>query len=64
MEIEEMLNDKLLTRKETAKLLRVGISTLEQWAVQGKRNLKYIKLGRICYYKLSDIKKYILSLSE
>lgn len=61
--LKENLNQKAeqtkyLTRKETAKLLKVDISTLHNWHKQGILIPKQI--GRRVYYLLSDIKDAML----
>ena len=48
----------LVTRAVTSVLLGLRESTLAQWACIGK-GLPYIKSGRRCYYRLSDIKTYL-----
>ena len=48
----------LVTRAVTSVLLGLRESTLAQWACMGK-GLPYIKSGRRCYYRLSDIKAYL-----
>lgn len=49
---------KYLTRKETAKLLKVDISTLHNWHKQ--KILIPKQIGRRIYYLLSDIKDAML----
>lgn len=45
--------DKLLTREETAKFLKVEKETLWNWNKKGE--LKALKIGRRVYYKEEDI---------
>lgn len=47
------LEDKLLSRKETAELLGVNVSTLHNWHKKGV--LEPYALGGRVYYKYSDI---------
>jgi len=53
--------DKLLTQKEVKEITRLADSTLEQWRLKGK-GPKFIKLGRLVRYRLSDIDAYISRL--
>lgn len=53
-------DNPLLTRKEAAEYLGVQIQTLSNWAINGRHQLPYVKLGhRIRYYKsdLDDLYK-------
>ncbi|MDO6736501.1 helix-turn-helix domain-containing protein [Wenyingzhuangia sp. 2_MG-2023] len=52
--------EELLTREETATLLKVDKSTLWNWQKQGKL-IPYGLQGRV-YYKRSDIMKAIVKL--
>ena len=54
-----MSADKLLTRNEAAKLLRLTPQTLAKWAMYN-RNLPVIRLGlRAVRYRLSDVESFI-----
>ena len=54
-----MSADKLLTRNEAAKLLRLTPQTLAKWAMFNK-NLPVIRLGlRAVRYRLSDVENFI-----
>lgn len=53
--------DKLLTQKEVKEIIGLADSTLEQWRLKGK-GPKFIKLGRLVRYRLSDIDAYISGL--
>ena len=55
--------DKLLTQKEVKEITRLADSTLEQWRLKGK-GPKFIKLGRLVRYRLSDIEAYISGLQS
>ena len=46
-------NDPVFTRKETAALLKVDLSTLNRWTTQNK--IKAHAIGARVYYKLSSI---------
>lgn len=43
-----------LTRPEVAERLRVPVSTVESWAVQG-RGPRFAKFGRHVRYRLADL---------
>jgi predicted DNA-binding transcriptional regulator AlpA len=53
--------DKLLTQKEVKEITGLADSTLEQWRLKGK-GPKFIKLGRLVRYRLSDVQAYITGL--
>lgn len=53
--------DKLVDQKEVAKLLGVSVKTVECWRWQ-KKGPKYIKLGRLARYRMSDVMKFIQGL--
>ena len=46
-------NSKLITRKEAAKYLKIGLSTLWKFTKEGK--LKAYYMGNKVYYKLDEI---------
>ena len=52
--------EELLTRTETAELLKINISTLSYWTKQGK--LKSYGIASRVYYKRSEIMKTIVEL--
>lgn len=54
------LEKPILTKKETAKLLNVDLSTLWNW--QQKGILKPFGIGGRVYYKFSDIEKALIQL--
>jgi len=47
--------DRLLTRQEAAEFLGVSKGTLEVWASTKRYGLKYVKIGRLVKYWLSDL---------
>lgn len=53
--------DKLLTQKEVKVITGLAESTLEQWRLRGK-GPKFIKLGRLVRYRMSDLNAYISEL--
>ncbi|MGY5352011.1 helix-turn-helix domain-containing protein [Wenyingzhuangia sp. IMCC45533] len=54
--------EELLTREETASLLKINKSTLWNWQQQNKL-IPYSLQGRV-YYKRSDIMKAIIKLEK
>lgn len=57
------LYDKLLTQRDVKEITGLADSTLEQWRLKGK-GPKFIKLGRLVRYKMSDVQSYISGLQE
>ena len=53
----ERIEEDLLTRKETAKLLRISLPTLADWTRQGI--LKSINLGRRVLYSRSEVQRVL-----
>lgn len=53
--------DKLLTRAETAKLLRINLATLWAWSKSGK--IQSVGIGNRVYYKRSDIEKALIKIN-
>lgn len=53
--------DKLITRKETATLMKVSVETLYHWNV--KKILKAKKVGNRVYYLRSDIMNKLNSVA-
>lgn len=53
--------DELLTRKETAKLLKINLATLWSWSKSGKLNS--LGLGNRVYYRRSDIEKALIKIN-
>ena len=56
--IQEMNEDKLLTRKETAKMLSVSLVTLCDW--EKKNIIQSYRIGNLVRYKKSDIIKALI----
>ena len=52
--------DELLTREETAKLLKIELCTLHNWTRQGKL-ISYGIGGRV-YYKRAEIEKSLIRI--
>lgn len=63
-ELERVLNSssnfKLLTRKKTAEVLNVDVSTLHNWNKKGI--LKPHQIGGRVFYRLEDIEKSLVEL--
>ncbi len=53
--------EQLLTRTETAKYLKVDISTLHNWTKKGK--LKAYGLGNRVYYKKNEIDEALIRIN-
>lgn len=54
---KESTSIELLTRKETAKLLRISLPTLAKWSEQGI--IQAISMGGRIYYSLSEIQNIL-----
>lgn len=57
--IKEKDLDRLYTRQETAKYLRISLPTLNEWSKTGV--LKSYRLGNRVYYKQSEIERSLLA---
>jgi len=53
---------KLLTRKETARYLRLGISTVDKMLAQ--KTIKPVRLGRRVLFRKEDLDAFILEKKE
>lgn len=51
--------EKLLSSKETARILGLSSRTLDVWRCNGKIHIPFVKIGRSVKYRLSDIESYI-----
>jgi hypothetical protein len=49
----------LSTREETAKILRIAVSTLDH--LSAARKIGFTRLGRRCYYSPEDIEQFVES---
>lgn len=49
----------LLSRDQAAKYLGVKVSTLAVWACTKRYNLTFIRVGRLCKYRLTDLDAFI-----
>jgi excisionase family DNA binding protein len=52
-------DERLLTRKEAAKLLGVKEMTLAIWKTNNRYNLPVVKVGRLAKYRYSDLMAFI-----
>ncbi len=55
------LANPLLSRGQAAKFLGVQTSTLAVWACTKRYNLAFIRVGRLCKYRLTDLESFIAS---
>ena len=53
--------DKMIDQKELASMLGISVKTLEGWRWK-KQGPKYIKLGRLARYRMSDVLSFIKGL--
>jgi excisionase family DNA binding protein len=51
--------NSLLTRDQAAKYLGVKSTTLAVWACTKRYNLAFVKVGRLCKYRLADLDAFI-----
>lgn len=47
--------DYWLSRPDLAGRLKLPVTTLTKWAYEKKKGPRYVKIGRHCRYKLSDV---------
>lgn len=59
-----MIPNQMLSNRDAAAYLGVAESTLNNWRWHGKRELQYVKIGRIVRYKKSDLDEFISSNSR
>lgn len=53
--------EELLTRNETAKLLKINLATLWSWTKSGK--IESVGLGNRVYYRRSDIHRALIKIN-
>ena len=51
---------KLLNSKQAAEFLGLKVQTLHNWR-HNRRNLNYVKIGRLCMYKITELERFIES---
>lgn len=54
-----MADNDLVTSKEAARYLGVCPATIMKWRVRNRYNLPFIRIGRMCKYRLSDLAKFL-----
>jgi excisionase family DNA binding protein len=54
-------SEELLTRKETATILKINLTTLWHWQKKGK--LPTYSIGNRIYFKRSDIEKALIKIN-
>ena len=50
-----------MSRVEAAGYLGVSRQTLEKWACLGRPELRYIMVGGLCKYRISDLEAFLNS---
>jgi excisionase family DNA binding protein len=54
-----LADDVLATTEEAAELIKIKASTLRKWRSTGENNIPFIKIGRSCRYRVTDLKEYV-----
>lgn len=49
----------LLTREQAAAYLGLKKRTLDVWACNNRYNLKFIKVGRLAKYRITDLDEFL-----
>lgn len=49
----------LYSRKEAANFLGVKVNTLAVWHTTRRYDLPFVKVGRLCKYRLSDLLEFL-----
>lgn len=52
----------LLKTADVAKMLDVGVSTVEQGRLTGRFPIRFLRIGRSIRYKLEDVERYLSTL--
>jgi excisionase family DNA binding protein len=55
---------ELLSREEAAKFLGLTVGTLNVWSSTKRYNLRFIKVGRLAKYRLSDLEAWLASREQ
>lgn len=55
------VSPELLTREQAAEYLGLRPQTLAIWGMNGRYNLRFVKVGRLCKYRKSDLDKWLES---
>jgi hypothetical protein len=53
------LNDAMLTEAQAAELLGIQPQTLNVWRCQRRYDLRYVRVGRLIRYPLSEVRRFI-----
>jgi excisionase family DNA binding protein len=56
--------NELLNREQTAELIGVAASTLDQWRCYRRHGLPFIRVGRLIRYKRSQIEAWLKSRTD
>ena len=56
---KEVEMEKLLTAEQAAEILGIEPATLAVWRCTKRYDLKWIKVGRLCKYRASDVQAFI-----
>jgi helix-turn-helix protein len=64
--VAELPIPALVKPAQAAAILRVSLGTLAHWRTAGdrKRDLKFVKIGSLVRYRLSDLDAFIATLSQ
>jgi excisionase family DNA binding protein len=57
--LRRLMADKLLSEIEAAEYMGIAPNTLNGWRCTGRYALKFIKVGRLVRYKLSDLEEFL-----
>jgi len=55
----DSVSDPLLTREQAAAYLGVSPATLGAWGLSGRYGLPFVKVGRCCRYRRSDLDAWV-----
>ena len=55
---------ELLTREQAAKFIGVSKGTLNVWSSTGRYGLPFIKVGRLCKYRVADLERWLASREQ
>ena len=58
---ESIKSGRLISTKELAKILNIGVSTIEQGRITGSFPIGFIRIGRTIRYRVDDVEKFLSS---
>lgn len=58
--LDPLDKSQLLTRVQAAQYLGVKPSTLNVWSCTKRYHLPFVKIGRLCKYRIKDLEDFIL----